>query len=229
MDVPRTPLRIVLADDDLVMRSSMAALLSKHEAIGSVLEASNGAEAIDLVEKNQVDAVLMDVDMPVLDGIEASQRLAKSHPALPVVMLTVFENETSLQRALNAGVSGFLTKDTVPESIVDLLVTAHTGGLVVSSRPREILVSALTDLSPQAPAEDPAFVELLRLMPQRFEPVFNLLVESVSYRMIAHDLGLTEGTVLTYVSEILRLTGCKSRNEVASRALKCGIDSLPLD
>lgn len=220
-------LTIILADDDSVMRSSMAQLLRSHPAIGEVLETGDGLEILRIVTSEKVDAVLMNVDMPVLDGVSVTALLSRELPSLPVLMLTMFVRVESLRRALDVGARGFLTKDTHFEEIVEAILTACGGEMGMSPRPTKTLVGTRCDYPDEA-RHDPEFVDRAMVLPSRLWSVFNLLIEASSNRTISRELGLSESSVQTQVAQILELADCETRSEVALRALKAGISSLPL-
>lgn len=114
-------LRLLLADDDPVFTAAMADLLGAREDVDLVGVVADGAAALEVLEDSEVDVALLDVDMPVLDGIATARRIARSRPQLRVVMLAAFEQPDSLARALGAGASGFLTKDMPVDRLVSLL------------------------------------------------------------------------------------------------------------
>ncbi len=219
-------LSVLLADDDPLLRESIAALLRNYDEISEVIVACDGAQAIVSVRKHPVDVVLMDVDMPVLDGVSAAAVLSREFPALPVVMFTVFGQQDSLRQALNAGAKGFITKDIPVAKIVEAIVTASEGQTVMAPRPTQMLVESYR--TGNGYDNDPEFRAKIASLPERFWDIFNLLIAAASNATISKQIALTEGTVRTYITQILRITGCHSRSELAVRALRAGITSLPL-
>ncbi len=219
-------LKILLADDDRVLRTHMGSLLRGYDAISEVVEVSNGLQAVEYVTSSNVDVVLLDVDMPVLDGIGAAQRILHEIPSIPVLMLTVFEHKGSLQRALDVGVKGFLTKDVPPEKIVDAIIAVHGGQTVLAPRPSEMLVRRYL-VTPDTSVGDPEFAARAQALPHRYWGVFNMLVGAATNKTIAKTLVLSDQTVRTYVSQIFVELGCSTRSEIAVRALQSGVTSLP--
>lgn len=128
-------IRVLIADDDPIIHDSFARLLDSQDGIKVEATASNGAEALTKMTRS-IDVALIDVDMPILDGIEAAKLIRKSYPQTTIIMLTAFEHEDSLAQALAAGVQGFLTKNTTPKEIAQEL---HMSPTTVRSYVSEIL------------------------------------------------------------------------------------------
>ena len=213
-------LKVLLADDDLFMLEGLNNLLDSLDDIEVVAAVPDGLEALSVIERNQVDVVLLDVDMPFLDGIRTAEKIATIYPEVTVVMLTAFEQQNSLKKSLAVGAKGFLTKDLPIEDIGALLHRAHAGEAVFDSRPKEILVESYRGVPDEVP--DPDFVNKLESLTPRYREVLDMLVDAAPNRQIARNLHLGEGTVRLYVSDILATTGCGSRAEVAVKALKAG-------
>lgn len=217
-----SPLRVLLADDDPPVRESLGSLLGAREDIELVAAVPDGLAALDAVARRPVDVALLDVEMPGLDGIETARRIAAWHPAIVVVMLTAFASDDFLDQALTAGASGFLTKDLPVARLADLLHEAARGGTVMGPRPTALLAEAYRSRLVQR-EEDPAFIAAVEALPGRLREVLSLLTHAASNRAIAAALGISEKTARMYASEILRRTGCRSRAEVAVRALNAGV------
>ncbi|WP_075889217.1 response regulator [Actinomyces provencensis] len=215
------PLRLLLADDDPALRESLASLLGSREDIDLVDSVPDGAAALGVLEERCVDVALLDVDMPVLDGIDTTRRIVARHPDVTVVMLTSFAQDDFLDRALAAGANGFLTKDLPIASLARLLHAAVAGETVMGPRPTAMLAESYRSRVIQR-EEDPEFVAAIDALPTQLREVLGLLTRAASNRTIAKTLGLREKTAQAYVSDILRRTGCQSRAEVAVRALAIG-------
>lgn len=211
-------LRLLLADDDAVFTAAMADLLGAREDVDLVAVVSDGAAALQVLEEHDVDIALLDVDMPVLDGIATARRIARAWPWVRVVMLTAFEQPNSLGRALGAGASGFLTKDIPVERLVSLLHEVVLGATVMGPRPATLLADSYRD-GGSCGVRDPRFTSSVEALPGRYREVFDLLTHAASNRVIARELNLSEGTARVYASRVLQLTGCSSRAELALRAL----------
>lgn len=214
-------IRVLIADDDPIIHDSFARLLDSQDGIKVEATASNGAEALTKMTRG-IDVALIDVDMPILDGIEAAKLIRKSYPQTTIIMLTAFEHEDSLAQALAAGVQGFLTKNTTPKEIAEYLKKARAGTTVFDTRPTTILTESYTEKAlTQAQYTD--FINAVNTLPQRLQPVFTQLLDAKTNKEIAQELHMSPTTVRSYVSEILAHTGCKSRGQLAITAARAGI------
>lgn len=214
-------IRVLIADDDPIIHDSFARLLDSQDGITVVATAPNGAEALTKMTRS-IDVALIDVDMPILDGIEAAKLIRKSYPQTTIIMLTAFEHEDSLAQALAAGVQGFLTKNTTPKEIAEYLKKARAGTTVFDTRPTTILTESYTEKAlTQAQYAD--FINAVNTLPQRLQPVFTQLLDAKTNKEIAQELHMSPTTVRSYVSEILAHTGCKSRGQLAITAARAGI------
>lgn len=214
-------IRVLIADDDPIIHDSFARLLDSQDGIKVEATAPNGAEALTKMTRS-IDVALIDVDMPILDGIEAAKLIRKSYPQTTIIMLTAFEHEDSLAQALAAGVQGFLTKNTTPKEIAEYLKKARAGTTVFDTRPTTILTESYTEKAlTQAQYAD--FINAVNTLPQRLQPVFTQLLDAKTNKEIAQELHMSPTTVRSYVSEILAHTGCKSRGQLAITAARAGI------
>ena len=215
-------IRVLLADDDDIYRENLALLLNDADGIRVVATAANGAQAISELAKHLVDVALLDVDMPVLDGIATAEAIEKTNPSVTVVVLTAFEHEEYLARSLEKNVSGFLTKDTPVEQLVMLIQQAHKGKQVISGKPTEILTQTyLRNHQSQLQYRD--FIERTEALPEHLKPVLKLVAQALPNKEIAKTLSLSESTVKSYVSDILTHTNCATIGELSLSAVKSGI------
>lgn len=216
------PLKVLLADDDEVLRRALTALFDKRDDVELVGVAENGAEAISMVRHHVVDVVLLDADMPVVDGITAAERIAQIDPTVTVVILTAFEQESFLDRALAAGASGFLTKDIPVEEIMPLLRRARSGDVVMGARPTEILANSYRERAMKRD-EDADFIAAVNELAPRMREVFDLIVAGCTNREIADQLFLTDSSVRTYVNRVIDVVGSSSRAQLLIRAARTGL------
>ncbi|MDR6938545.1 response regulator transcription factor [Arcanobacterium hippocoleae] len=135
-------IRLLIADDDQIICDGLARLLDAQEGLRVVATAVNGAEVFDQLALHQVDVALLDVNMPVMSGIEAARRISREQPSITIIMLTAFEHEESLGQAIRAGVRGFLTKDIPAPELAQLIRKAHAGQRVMAPIPTEILTDS---------------------------------------------------------------------------------------
>lgn len=215
------PLRVLLADDDDLVRNLIPETLSAFQDIEVVSTAKNGHEVLELVNKYTVDVVLMDVDMPTVDGIEATTWLAREHPEIKVLVFTSFGRRPSVMEAIKAGAVGFITKDTPITEIVQDLRRVSRGESVLSQNPAEALMDIMR-AQPLQTIYDETFIQSVNDLPKQLRKVYQLLIEGLSNKVIAKKLGLKENTVRDYVSQILARTNCESRSLLVVKSFENG-------
>ena len=205
-----TPLRIVVADDQASVRQGLVLLLDGLPDIEVVGAAADGEQALQLVAEHRPDAILLDLHMPVLDGIGATRRLAAEHPGVAVVVLTTFVDDTSVREALQAGARSYLTKDADRAEIAKALHAAAGGLTVLDSR----VHSALLDAPPPAPVAAPAPGPLTAPpdgLTQREVEILRLIAQGLTNPEIAARLFLSTHTIKTHVNRIFAKTGSRDR------------------
>ncbi|MDO4411827.1 response regulator transcription factor [Cutibacterium sp.] len=213
---------ILIADDDRIICDGLASLLNAQDGFRVVGTAINGAEALDQLAAHRVDVALLDVDMPLMSGIEVARKISSENPGVTIIMLTAFEHEESLGQAIGAGVRGFLTKDTPASELAQLIRKAYAGEQVMATRPIEILTESYVRnrYNREQYAE---FIAAVHTLPEYLRPTFRLLLKALANKSISRKTGLTEATVRSYVSDILAHCGCATRGELAITAIKAGI------
>jgi DNA-binding NarL/FixJ family response regulator len=220
---PDRPLRVVLADDQALVRAGFRVILGTEDGIEVVGEAGDGAAAVELVGRLAPDVVLMDVQMPGVDGLAATRRiLGAADPAHPVriVILTTFDREDYLFEALRSGASGFLLKNASPEDLVEAVrVVARGDALLSPEVTRRVVARFAASSSPTAPAPAPRPPELTD---REFEVLVSL-AKGVSNAEIARELFLGEATVKTHVSRVLAKLGLRDRTHAVVFAYENGI------
>lgn len=224
-----TSLRILIADDQQLIRSGLAMVLGATEGMDVVGEASDGIEAVALAASLAPDVVLMDVQMPRLDGISATREITRSSPASRVIILTTFDIDAYAFGGLEAGASGFLLKDSSSEDILAAVRAVAAGDAVLAPRITGELVRRYESLS--RPIADAVEVqesarhahELLRALTEREREVFDAVVEGLSNAEIAQKLWLSESTVKTHVGRILQKLGMRDRVQAVVFAFRNGV------
>jgi DNA-binding NarL/FixJ family response regulator len=203
-------LRIVVADDQASVREGLVALLGLLPDIEVVGSAANGEEALRVVAKERPDAILLDLHMPVLDGIEATARLTQRHPGVAVVVLTTYDDDASILAALQAGARSYLTKDASRADIAHALRSAATGLSVLDPAVRAALVAAAT--RPDKPAGPKLPAQLPDGLTQREAEILCMIAHGKSNPDIAAELYLSSYTVKSHINRIFAKTGSSDRN-----------------
>lgn len=214
MTPPDSPVRTLLVDDQALFREALAALLEVQPEIEVVGEAGNGEEAVRLAADLRPDVVLMDLRMPVLDGIAATARLRLEQPDVRVLALTTFDDDADVFAALRAGAVGYLLKDVSSARLVEALVAARRGESALQPSVAAKLVARVAQWPhEQAPPQPPAVP-----LSERELDVVRLLSEGHSNREIAGKLFLAEGTVKNLVTSVLSKLQVRDRTQAALRA-----------
>jgi len=203
---------VLVADDHRLMREGTAALLDADERIEVAGLASNGREALQLAGRRSPDVVLLDLEMPLVGGIEACAAIRQQHPNTEVLILTVSDNEPDLWAALRVGAAGYLLKDMPPAELVEAVLDAGQGEPRIAPRMASRL---LTEFSGRDRADDP----LLELSSRERE-VLARLAEGLRNREIAERLVVSEATVKTHVRHILEKLRLRNRAEAAAFATR---------
>ena len=211
--------RVLLVDDEPMVCAHLRTILGTAADLDVVDVAHDGAAAIAAVERHHPDVVLMDLRMPGLDGIAATERIAALPDPPVVVALTTFDADQWVLRAMRAGAAGFLVKSTEPEDLIDLVRVAAAGHTVLSPQAAKRLVA----LSDRATSTRDGAVERLRELTERELEVLRLLGEGCSNAVIGTRLFLSEATVKGYVSRVLDKLGCANRTQAARLAFDAGL------
>jgi DNA-binding NarL/FixJ family response regulator len=207
---PWPPLRIVVADDQATVRDGLVVLLGLADGIEVVGSAANGQEALDIVEQVHPDAILLDLRMPVLDGIETTRQLTRQHPEVAVVVLTTYADDDSIIDALEAGARSYLTKNADRADIIQTLRSAATGLSVIDPVVRATLVKAAAARR-RRPPERALPGQLPAGLTQREAEILSLIAQGKTNPDIAADLFLSAHTVKTHINRIFAKTGSADR------------------
>jgi DNA-binding NarL/FixJ family response regulator len=214
-----TDVRVLVVDDQRLIRDSIASLLDVQPGIVVVGTAGDGREAVDQATALEPDVVLMDVRMPTMDGIDALTVLRQRVPACRVVMLTTFDDEEYVVRALRAGATGYLLKDLPARELADAVRLTHAGVMQFDPAAAARLASALDRASDRAPLSGPAGHALTT----REVEVLRLVATGATNREIAERLYLSEGTVKNHISRMLGRLGLRDRTQAALYARDHGL------
>jgi DNA-binding NarL/FixJ family response regulator len=192
-------IRVVVADDHGVLRDGLAGVISAQSDMELVATAANGAEAVDLCRSNAPDVVLMDLEMPVMDGIDATKAIVAEAPSTAVLVLTSFSDRQRITGALDAGAVGYLLKDASADEVVRGVRTAAEGGSPLDPRAARSLLDAKS-------APDP-----LGGVSPREREVLGLLLDGMPNKLIARRLGISEKTVKSHLTKVFRAIGVDDR------------------
>ncbi len=205
----KAPIRILLVDDHDMVRRGLAVFLLAHDDFLLVGEAMNGKEAVEQCAELQPDVVLMDLMMPVMDGVSAIKTIREKHPQIQVIALTSFSEEKLVESALKAGAIGYLFKNVSVDELAGAIRAASQGQPTLSAEATRILIKKTTQ--PAAPGDD---------LTKREMEVLKCLVEGCSNPEIAEKLSISRSTVKTHVSHILEKLGASNRLEAVSLAIR---------
>lgn len=214
-------IRVLIVDDQALFREGLEALLSIHEDIQLVGQAGNGREAIDLAGELRPDVILMDVRMPVLNGVDATRRLKESLPGCRVVALTTFDDVETVFEVLRAGAVGYLLKDVDSAQLAEAVrVTARGDSILEPS----VAAKVLAEFN-RAPGQGrlSSSEVLLEPLSEREIEVLQLVTSGLSNREIAERLFISAGTTKTHIHHLCGKLGVRNRTEAAMRARELGL------
>lgn len=220
MSATEKSIRILIADDHPVVRDGLSAVLETQTDFEVVGEAGNGRETVDLVEKLQPDVVLLDLDMPIMDGLEALRLIMHSRPDTKIIVFTVFDSDERILAAVQAGARGYLLKGDAPrDEIFRAVRTVYRGGALLQPVVAIKLLNRMQAFSANAV---PQGEELTT----REQEVLELLAQGLSNKEIANRLTISERTVKFHVSAILAKLEADNRTEAVATAVQRGLVKL---
>lgn len=213
--------RIVIADDQASVRQGLELLLGGLKDVEVLATAVNGQEALELVQRHRPDAILLDLHMPVLDGIATTRRLVAEHPQVAIVILTTYADDVSVLEALRAGARSYLTKDADRSDIAGALHAAVRGLSVLDPGVQARLLAAAA--SPPAPAPAPEPTGLPDGLTRREAEILGMIARGMTNGEIAEALFLSGHTVKTHINRIFTKTGSRDRMAAAQYAKDHGL------
>ncbi len=212
-------IKVLLADDHSLFREGLRSLLEDQDDIEIVGEAEDGLEAIKLVPKVDPTVVLMDINMPVVDGVEATRVILKKNSSVGIIILTMYPQDEYVFQALKAGAKAYLLKDTRSKKLLEVIRTVHSGQAVISPEMTNRLLDEFRRISYEEEEEKPAFQPLT----DQEKRILTRVAEGASNKDIAEDLNLSERTVKNYLSIIFQKLQVNNRTEAAIRAMRDGL------
>lgn len=210
-------IRLLIADDQAITRSGLQTLLAAAENIVVIAEARNGEEAIELAAAQQPDVILMDLRMPGVNGIEATRRIHRASPHIGILVLTVFEDDTSVFPAIRAGAKGYLLKNTEQDELLRAIHTVASGGAIFSPGIAQKVLSYLVAPPPDLPGD--LFDELTG----REREILELIAQGKTNGEIAALLHLSPKTVSNHISNVLLKVHATDRAKLMLMALEAGL------
>jgi len=201
------PIRILLADDHAIVRNGVAQILNEQPDVQVVAEAGDGESAVALYRQERPDVALLDLRMPKLEGIQVVEQIRREFPEAVLVVLTTFDTDEDIDRALHAGAKGYLLKDVAPSDLVACVRTVHEGGTWVSSTVASKLVARMTRV---------------QITPQEMR-VLRQVAEGKSNREVGETLFISEATVKIHLSHLFEKLGASSRTDAVAKAVERGL------
>ncbi len=210
-------IRILITDDQTITRSGLQNLLAEHAIIDIVGEARSGEEAVELANSLQPDVILMDLRMPGMNGIEATRRIHRSSPQINILILTVFDDDTSVFAAIRAGAKGYLLKNVEQKELLQAIETAATGGAIFSPGIAQKVLGYLSAPTPDVP---PGIFDELTA---REREILELVALGQTNNEIASFLSISPKTVSNNISNVLLKVHANDRAKLMLMALEAGL------
>lgn len=201
------PLRIMVVDDHPIVRQGLVALINTEPGMTVIAEASDGGQAVALFKQHRPDITLMDLRLPVLSGVEATTAIRKEYPQARIIILTTYDGDEDIYRALQAGAQSYLLKDMFGEELLQAIRTVHAGLRRIPAAVAERLAERINS----------------QALTARELEVLKLIVKGKSNKEIGADLSISEATVKTHINNILSKLGVSDRTQAATTALQRGI------
>ncbi|EHQ88494.1 response regulator transcription factor [Desulfosporosinus youngiae] len=200
-------MKVLIVDDDALIREGLKILLEIEDDFQVVGTASNGHEALEMCRKEKPELVLMDIRMPVMDGVLGTKLIKSQFREIKIVILTTFKDDEYIKEALKSGAEGYILKNQPADSIIESLRTVGKGNIVLEREVANTLSSMLKESKKATP-------ERLNISPREFE-ILKLVGEGLSNREIAESLNISEGTTRNYVTGLLEKLGFRDRTQLA--------------
>lgn len=208
-------IKVLITDDQVLMIQGLSMILSQEKSIEIAGTASNGAEAVAFCKQHPVDVVLLDIRMPIMDGVEATKKIKEINDRIKILVLTTFNDDEYIFGSLKNGASGYLLKDALPEEILQGIMTVYHGGTLINPEVATKVVKRLSGVVPEEPL-DPRLSELT----DREKDICHLLAEGHNNKELSDILFISEGTVKNNITRILDKLGIRDRTQLALFAVK---------
>ncbi|NNU74399.1 response regulator transcription factor [Clostridium estertheticum] len=207
---------LVIVDDQEIVREGLKRILSLNEEINCIGEAYNGKQLIELLKKLSPQVILMDIRMPIMDGIEATKFVKENHPNIKVIILTTFDEDDYIFQGLKYGADGYILKDSGSKEIINSIKAALEGSIFLNPKATGKVVKALNSrpIENSAQKKNDEKEKLLQILTPREFDVAKHIIDGKSNKSISESLFVTEGTVKNYVSKILEKLQVNNRTEL---------------
>ncbi len=215
-------IRVVVADDHTIVRKGLCAILEGETEIEVVGEAEDGREAIKKVEQLQPDVVLLDITMPILNGLEATRQLRKRYPKLKILILTMHDNEEYVFETLRAGASGYLVKRSAPNELISAIKAVYREGSFLSPAVSKKVIDEYVRVGPKKVKEDEEYAKLT----EREREILQLIAEGRANREIAELLNISIKTVESHRSHLMDKLNIRNIAELTQYAIRKGLISI---
>jgi len=223
MHTARQPINVAIVDDQTLIRSGLSMLINSRENLRVTGEAANGQEAVNSAHILAADVVMMDVRMPVMDGITATRALLERNDALKIIVLTTFDLDEYALDAIDAGASGFLLKDAPPEQLLTAIESVYHGDAVIAPSTTKRLLEHLVKPKRATSSNDDADAAKLASLTAREREVLEAMADGLSNAEIAEKLFVSATTVKTHVGRVLTKLGARDRVQAVVFAYRTGI------
>ena len=217
------PIRVLIVDDHLIVREGLRLLLETSALVEIVGEANNGAECLERVAETRPQVVLMDLQMPIMDGLTTIQQLQRDHPQVAIVILTVFNEDEMMLKGLQAGARGYLLKDTSRNILLDTVQAAARGEALLSPDILSRVLLARTSSESVVSSANPAQALETTALTEREREVLQAVAQGERNKEIGYKLGITERTVRAHLENIYAKLGVDSRSGAVVAAAKQGL------
>lgn len=217
MENSNRKIRILITDDHYVVREGLSAMLSREQNIEVVGEAENGEQAIARADELKPDIILMDLRMPVMDGVQAMQAIKKTHPEIKFIVLTTFDTDEYIFKGIEAGARAYLLKDSPRGELFKAIEAVYKGESLIEPAITGKVLDKLVALSHQGITAE---------LSKREIEVLNLIAKGTGNKMIAETLNISESTVKTHIQSIFQKLEVNDRTEAVTKALSKGIIQL---
>lgn len=214
-------IKVLIADDQELIRQSLSIILGLKEGISVIGGVSDGTEVLDFVEKEKPDIILMDIRMPVMDGVECTKRLKAKYPEIKIIVLTTFDDDKYVFSALKYGASGYLLKGISVDELEKALHVVYSGGAMINPEIASKVVELFSEMA-QRDYDVMVEAENVEKITDIEWDIIRDVGRGMSNREIAEHISLTEGTVRNYISTILKKIGLRDRTQLAIWEVQSG-------